>query len=115
MASSNPRPYSRPVFGRTLTLRSEQRQRIMARDGDRALRSLHAIAVVFRAPLPVEVADRIRVARRIAAIESAVRLRPVSEGEPLASFRDVVIAQRVGEPEDISPVEEPTERVRANR
>lgn len=59
MASSNPRPYSRPVLERTLTLRSEQAQRIMAREGDRVLRSLHAIAVVFRATLPVETADRI--------------------------------------------------------
>jgi len=31
----------------------------MAREGDRVFRSLHAIAVVFRATLPVEVADRI--------------------------------------------------------
>lgn len=61
MASSNPRPYSRPVLERTLTLRSEQAQRIMAREGDRVLRSLHAIAVVFRATLPMELADRIEV------------------------------------------------------
>lgn len=59
MASSNPRPYSRPVLERTVILRSEQAQRIMAREGDRVLRSLHAIAVVFRATLPVEIADRI--------------------------------------------------------
>jgi hypothetical protein len=31
----------------------------MAREGDRVLRSLHAIAVVFRATLPVAIADRI--------------------------------------------------------
>ena len=59
MASSNPRPYSRPVLERTAILRSEQAQRIMAREGDRVLRSLHAIALVFRATLPVEIADRI--------------------------------------------------------
>lgn len=59
MATANPRPYSRPVLQRTLVLRSEQAQRIMAREGDRVLRSLHAIAVVFRATLPMELADRI--------------------------------------------------------
>lgn len=59
MAISNSRPYSRPVLQRTLVLRSEQAQRIMSREGDRVLRSLHAIAVVFRATLPMELADRI--------------------------------------------------------
>lgn len=59
MVSVNPRPYSRPVLQRTMVLRSEQAQRIMAREGDRVLRSLHAIAVVFRATLPMELADRI--------------------------------------------------------
>lgn len=61
MASANPRPYSRPVLERTLILRSEQAQRIMSREGDRVLRSLHAIAVVFRATLPPESADAIEV------------------------------------------------------
>jgi hypothetical protein len=57
MASANPRPYSRPVLERTLNLRTEQAQRIMAREGDRVLRALHAIAVVFRVTLPSDAAD----------------------------------------------------------
>ncbi len=57
MASTHPRPYSRPVLERTLILKSEQAQRIMAREGDRVMRSLHAIAVVFRATLPGETVD----------------------------------------------------------
>lgn len=61
MASTHPRPYSRPVLERTLILRSEQAQRIMAREGDRVMRSLHAIAVVFRATLPAETVDALEM------------------------------------------------------
>ena len=59
MATINPRPYSRPVLERNLTLRSEQAPRIMSREGDRVMRSLHAIAVVFRATLPQAAADQL--------------------------------------------------------
>lgn len=95
MASTHPRPYSRPVFERTLTLRSEQAQRIMAREGDRVMRSLHAIAVVFRATLPAETVDALE-------LESAALIDEAAEA--IAAEIARVSAIRETEGVDLRPV-----------
>jgi hypothetical protein len=48
MTEAKPRPYSRPVFDQSITLRSEQAQRVMAREFSRVVSALYAIDVILR-------------------------------------------------------------------
>ena len=48
MAEAKSRHYSRPVFDQTVTLQSEQAQRVMAREFARVVSALYAIDVILR-------------------------------------------------------------------
>jgi len=48
MAEAKPRQHSRPVFDQTITIRSEQAQRVMAREFSRVVSALYAIDVILR-------------------------------------------------------------------
>ncbi|HUL12012.1 MAG TPA: hypothetical protein VLU73_07580 [Methylococcaceae bacterium] len=48
MAEAKSRQYSRPVFDQAVTIRSEQAQRVMAREFSRVVSALYAIDVILR-------------------------------------------------------------------